>query len=137
MHVEHLLEVIPTRNILVVGDVMLDEYLWGSVRGISPEAPVPVVEIHHQTYALGGAGNVAANLSSLGSNVRAVGVVGADTQAAKLFELFSPTPRPSLLLFPCGDRPTTTKARIVAHSQQMLRPDRKERHGIPAATEAS
>ncbi len=137
MHVEHLLEVIPTRNILVVGDVMLDEYLWGNVRGISPEAPVPVVEIRHQTYALGGAGNVAANLSSLGSNVWVAGVVGADTQAAKLAELFSQTPRTSMHLFPCEDRPTTTKTRIVAHSQQMLRADREERHGIPAAAETN
>src|ERR1700676_1613169 len=137
MHIEHLLEVIPTRNILVVGDVMLDEYLWGNVRGISPEAPVPVVEIRHQTYTLGGAGNVAANLSSLGSNVWVAGVVGADTQAAKLTELFSQTPRTSMHLFSCEDRPTTTKTRIVAHSQQMLRADREERHGIPAATEAS
>lgn len=137
MPVEHLLEVIPTRNILVVGDVMLDEYLWGNVRGISPEAPVPVVEIHHQTYALGGAGNVAANLSSLGSNVWVTGVVGADTQAAKLFELFSQTPRTSTHLFPCQDRPTTTKTRIVAHSQQMLRTDREERHIIPAEAEAN
>lgn len=137
MPVEHLLEVIPTRNILVVGDVMLDEYLWGNVRGISPEAPVPVVEIHHQTYALGGAGNVAANLSSLGSNVWITGVVGTDTQSAKLFELFSQTPRTSTHLFPCPDRPTTTKTRIVAHSQQMLRTDREERHVIPAEAEAN
>lgn len=137
MPVEHLLEVIPTRNIMVVGDVMLDEYLWGNVRGISPEAPVPVVEIHHQTYALGGAGNVAANLSSLGSNVWVTGVVGADTQAAKLFELFSQTPRTSTDLFRCQDRPTTTKTRIVAHSQQMLRTDREERHIIPAEAEAN
>lgn len=137
MHVEHLLEVIPTRNIMVVGDVMLDEYLWGSVRGISPEAPVPIVEIRHQTYALGGAGNVAANLSNLGSNVWVAGVVGTDMQAAKLFELFSQTPRTSTHLFPCPDRPTTTKTRIVAHSQQMLRTDREERHAIPAEAEAN
>ena len=137
MPVKHLLEVIPTRNIMVVGDIMLDEYLWGNVRGISPEAPVPVVEIHHQTYALGGAGNVAANLSSLGGNVWIAGVVGTDIQAAKLHELFSQTSRISAHLFPCPDRPTTTKTRILAHSQQMLRTDREERHVISAEAEAN
>src|SRR5437016_3498776 len=137
MRVEELKEIIPTRKIMVVGDVMLDEYLWGHVRGISPEAPVPIVEIRQQTYALGGAGNVAANLASLGSNVWLAGVVGADSHAAKIFELFSETPRISMHLYPCQDRPTTTKTRILAHSQQMLRADREERHFIPAEAEAN
>ncbi|HEY6411853.1 MAG TPA: PfkB family carbohydrate kinase, partial [Ktedonobacteraceae bacterium] len=136
MRIEQLLEIIPTRNIMVVGDIMLDEYLWGTVRGISPEAPVPVVEIRSQTYAPGGAGNVAANLSALGSNVWLTGVVGDDTQAAKIVELLSDTPRISMRLFPCQDRPTTTKTRILAHSQQMLRADREERHFISAEAEA-
>lgn len=137
MRVEQLMEIIPTRNIMVVGDVMLDEYLWGSVRGISPEAPVPVVQIQSQTYALGGAGNVAANLVGLGSNVRLVGVVGADTQAARLFEILAELPRISMHLYPCQDRPTTTKTRILAHSQQMLRADREERHSISAEAECN
>src|SRR6266566_2861957 len=137
MRVEELKEIIPTRNIMVVGDVMLDEYLWGTVRGISPEAPVPVVEIRQQTYALGGAGNVAANLASLGSNVWLAGVVGADSHAAKIFELFSQTARISMHLYPCQDRPTTTKTRILAHSQQVLRTDREERHYIPPEAEAN
>lgn len=135
MRVEQLMEIIPTCNIMVVGDVMLDEYLWGSARGISPEAPVPVVEIRSQTYALGGAGNVAANLAALNSNVWLAGVVGADTQAAKLFEILAELPRISMHLYPCPDRPTTTKTRILAHSQQMLRTDREERHLIPAEAE--
>src|SRR5947209_11060037 len=137
MRIAELREIIPTRNIMVVGDLMLDEYLWGNVRGISPEAPVPIVEIRQQTYALGGAGNVAANLASLGSNVWLAGVVGVDSQAAKLFELSSETPRISMHLYPCQDRPTTTKTRILAHSQQVLRADREERHFIPAETEAN
>jgi D-glycero-beta-D-manno-heptose-7-phosphate kinase len=137
MRVEQLLEIIPTRNIMVVGDVMLDEYLWGNVRGISPEAPVPVVEIRSQTYALGGAGNVAANLAALGSNVWLAGVVGQDTQAAKIGEILSATPRISMLLYPSQDRPTTTKTRILAHSQQMIRADREERHFISAEAEAN
>lgn len=135
MRVEPLLKGIPTRTVLVVGDVILDEYLWGSVRGISPEGPVPVVEIRQQTYAPGGASNVAANIASLGGNVELVGVVGVDTQATKLLELFSQLPRISPHMFSCHDRPTTTKTRILAHSQQMLRTDREERHAIPAETE--
>jgi rfaE bifunctional protein kinase chain/domain len=137
MRVEQLLEIIPTRNIMVVGDIMLDEYLWGNVRGISPEAPVPVVEIRSQTYALGGAGNVAANLAALGSNVWLAGVVGEDTQAAKIYDILANIPRISMNLYPCQDRPTTTKTRILAHSQQMLRADREERHFISTEAEAN
>ncbi|GAC1627432.1 MAG: hypothetical protein NVS4B7_16890 [Ktedonobacteraceae bacterium] len=137
MRVEELREIIPTRNIMVIGDIMLDEYLWGTVRGISPEAPIPVVEIRRQTYALGGAGNVVANLASLGSKVYLAGVVGNDAQAAKIFELLSETPHISMHLYPCQDRPTTTKTRILAHSQQMMRTDREERHFISAEVEAN
>lgn len=137
MRFESLLELAPTRNILVVGDVMLDEYLWGHVRGISQEAPVPIVEIRHQSYAPGGAGNVAANLVSLGSNVVLTGVVGIDAQAARIHELFSHTKRVSMHLFPCPDRPTTVKTRILAHSQQMIRADREERHAIAPEAETS
>src|SRR5947207_10930272 len=100
MRVEQLMEIIPTCNIMVVGDVMLDEYVWGDVRGISPEAPVPVVQIRSHTYAPGGAGNVAANLAGLGSNVWLVGAVGNDSQATKLHEIFAQTPAISLHLYP-------------------------------------
>jgi rfaE bifunctional protein kinase chain/domain len=137
MRVEQLVEIVPTRNIMVVGDIMLDEYLWGNVRGISPEAPVPVVEIRSKTYALGGAGNVGANLANLGGRVELVGVVGDDAPAAKLSELASSTARVSLHLYRCPDRPTTTKTRIIAHSQQMLRTDHEERRPIPAQAEAA
>ncbi len=137
MRVEHLKKVIPTLNIMVVGDVMLDEYLWGNVRGISPEAPIPVVEIRQQTYAPGGAGNVAANLACLGCNACLTGVVGTDAQAAKLYELFATMPHISVHFYQCQDRPTTTKTRILAHSQQMLRADREERHFIRAEAEES
>src|SRR5438270_626687 len=128
MRVEQLMEIVSTRNIMVVGDLMLDEYLWGTVRGISPEAPVPVVEIRSKTYALGGAGNVAANLANLGSTVYLAGVVGNDVEAIRLSDLVSATPRISLYGYSCQDRPTTTKTRIIAHSQQMLRTDHEERN---------
>jgi rfaE bifunctional protein kinase chain/domain len=137
MRVEQLREIVPTRNIMVVGDIMLDEYLWGNVRGISPEAPVPVVEIRSKTYALGGGGNVGANLANLGGHVELAGVIGTDAEATKLSELASSVERISLHLFPCPDRPTTTKTRIIAHSQQMLRTDHEERGPIPAQAEAA
>src|SRR5579863_2092552 len=131
---QEIKEIIPRLNIMVIGDVMLDEYLLGHVRGISPEAPVPVVEIREQTYAPGGAGNVAANLASLGCNVWLAGVVGVDTQATKLSELIAEYSRISTHFYPCEKRPTTTKTRILVHSQQMLRTDREERQ--PISTEA-
>src|SRR6266567_8697500 len=92
MNIKQLIEVIAMRNIMVVGDVMLDEYQWGNVRGISPEAPVPVVEVRHQSWALGGAANVAVNLASLGSKVWLAGAVGSDTPASKISELFLQVP---------------------------------------------
>jgi rfaE bifunctional protein kinase chain/domain len=133
---QEIREILPRLNIMVIGDVMLDEYLLGHVRGISPEAPVPVVEIREQTYAPGGAGNVAANLASLGCNVRLCGVVGMDGSAARLYEIFATRPHISVYFHRCQDRPTTTKTRILSHSQQMLRADREERHPITPAAEA-
>jgi D-glycero-beta-D-manno-heptose-7-phosphate kinase len=135
MRVEDLIEAVSGHNILVVGDVMLDEYLWGSVHRTSPEAPVPIVAVERQTHALGGAGNVAANLASLGSRVWLVGAVGTDAQAAQIAELLTLTPGISSYLYPCQDRPTTTKTRIIAHGQQLLRADLEERHPIPAEAE--
>src|SRR5713226_3879584 len=126
MNIRQLIEVIPTRNIMVVGDVMLDEYQWGHVRGISPEAPVPIVEVRNSTWALGGAANVAVNLASLGSKVWLAGAVGSDIQASKISELFLQVPAISTHLYQCYDRPTTTKTRIIAHGHQILRTDREE-----------
>src|SRR5207302_5492830 len=103
MDIKQFIEMIPTRSIMVVGDVMLDEYLWGHVRGISPEAPVPIVEIRSQTYAPGGAGNVATNLASLSSHIWLAGAVGVDSQATKLHELLAQTPRIATHLYPCQD----------------------------------
>src|SRR3989442_5129104 len=76
------------RRILVLGDLMLDRYVWGHVDRISPEAPVPVVEVERETTALGGAGNVAANLRSLGAEPRLIGVVGEDSEGSLLLESF-------------------------------------------------
>ena len=136
MDIKQLIEMIPTRSIMVVGDVMLDEYQWGHVRGISPEAPVPIVEVRNLTWAPGGSGNVAVNLAGLGCKVWLAGAVGIDMQAAKIAELFLNSPSISTYLYECQDRPTTTKTRIIAHGHQVLRADREERQPISARAEA-
>src|ERR1044071_5503285 len=81
---EHIAGEFADKRIIVLGDLMLDEFIWGRVRRISPEAPVPVVEVERQTLALGGAGNVAANLVALGAQPVTVGVAGADANAERL-----------------------------------------------------
>jgi D-beta-D-heptose 7-phosphate kinase/D-beta-D-heptose 1-phosphate adenosyltransferase len=122
------------RRVLVVGDVMLDEFLWGRVSRISPEAPVPVVEVTRQSFHLGGAGNVAANVRSLGGSAVLVGLVGRDAAGEHVVEaLREAGVEPRLVSAP--DRPTTVKTRIVAHSQQVVRADREESRDVtgPAA----
>jgi D-glycero-beta-D-manno-heptose-7-phosphate kinase len=124
------------RRVLVVGDVMLDEFLWGRVSRISPEAPVPVVEVTRQSFHLGGAGNVAANVRSLGGSAVLVGLVGRDAAGGHVQDaLRAAGVLPRLVTAP--DRPTTVKTRIVAHSQQVVRADREEsRDAAGAAAEA-
>jgi D-beta-D-heptose 7-phosphate kinase/D-beta-D-heptose 1-phosphate adenosyltransferase len=115
------------RRILVLGDVMLDEFIWGKVRRISPEAPVPVVEVARESYHLGGSGNVAANLSALDAVPVPVGLVGDDLAARRLATLLTEHGiEPSGLVCDAG-RPTTVKTRIIAHSQQIVRADRESR----------
>lgn len=110
---------------LVIGDVMLDRYLWGAVTRISPEAPVPIVNIADTTVALGGAANVAANIAGFGSNAILVGVCGEDAEATTLGELLSAA-RIENAMHSFGDRPTTVKSRVVAHSQHVVRFDYEE-----------
>src|SRR2546421_1878822 len=87
MNVKQILNRFSGRTILVVGDVMLDEFIWGKVRRISPEAPVPIVEVLDETYRLGGAGNVAANIRSLEGNAIPIGVIGRDSAAERVLDL--------------------------------------------------
>jgi len=115
------------KRILVLGDVMLDEFIWGRVRRISPEAPVPVVEIERQTLALGGAGNVASNLVALGAKPVPLGVTGADGDAERLRLAFRALGITSDCLVADPARPTTLKTRIIAHNQQVVRADRESR----------
>jgi rfaE bifunctional protein kinase chain/domain len=121
------------RRVLVLGDLMLDRYIWGRVSRISPEAPVPVVEVSQSTSALGGAGNVAHNLLSLGAFPIVVGIVGDDEEGRWI--------RGSLAenrgIFIDRKRPTTVKTRIVAHHQQVVRVDQEKRRAVSPEIEAA
>jgi len=124
-----------SRRVLVVGDVMLDEFVWGRVSRISPEAPVPVVEVSHQTFHLGGAANVAANVRALGGGAIVAGVVGQDTAGARVREELSEAGIEATLAASDSSRPTTVKTRIIAHNQQVVRADRERSDAIPRALE--
>jgi D-glycero-beta-D-manno-heptose-7-phosphate kinase len=111
------------RRIVVIGDVMIDEWIWGAVTRISPEAPVPVVAVRDHSFTLGGAGNVANNLRALGAQVAFVGAVGSDPEGERVRALFGEIAVETSGLVVLDDRPTTRKTRIVAHNQQVVRAD--------------
>jgi D-beta-D-heptose 7-phosphate kinase/D-beta-D-heptose 1-phosphate adenosyltransferase len=122
---QQVLKQFPQQHILVVGDVMLDHFLWGKVSRISPEAPVPVVEVQRESYFPGGAANVARNLRALGSRVTVLGVIGDDDAGEELSEILDQQGVETHGLVIDPNRPTTLKTRIVAHSQQVVRFDRE------------
>lgn len=111
------------RPIGVVGDLMLDRFVWGRVSRISPEAPVPVVEIEREDYHLGGAANVARNLASLGASPLLVGTVGSDEAAATLRRTLVARGLSDQTIVEVRERRTTVKTRIIAHHQQVVRAD--------------
>ncbi|HEY0614231.1 MAG TPA: D-glycero-beta-D-manno-heptose-7-phosphate kinase [Candidatus Elarobacter sp.] len=111
------------RRVVVIGDAMIDEWIWGDVSRISPEAPVPVVAVREHTFTLGGAGNVASNLRALGARVAFVGGIGDDPEGARLRAMFDDLGVDARGLVTLTDRPTTRKTRVVAHSQQVVRAD--------------
>ncbi|HWP42585.1 MAG TPA: D-glycero-beta-D-manno-heptose-7-phosphate kinase [Blastocatellia bacterium] len=123
------------RRIVVLGDMMLDEFIWGKVRRISPEAPVPVVEVERQTLSLGGAGNVVSNLVALGALAVPLGVVGEDRDAERLRSAFDALGVRTDGLVTDPGRPTTLKTRIIAHNQQVVRADRENRTAISSSVE--
>jgi len=110
-------------KVLVVGDVMLDRYWWGSVDRISPEAPVPIVRLETMSLVAGGAANVAANLAGLGVTTYLVGVMGNDEESALLNKALEEVGIDEHFVLPVDGRKTTIKTRIVAHSQHVVRID--------------
>jgi D-beta-D-heptose 7-phosphate kinase/D-beta-D-heptose 1-phosphate adenosyltransferase len=111
------------RKVVVIGDVMIDEWIWGRVSRISPEAPVPVVAVHDHSFTLGGSGNVANNLRALGAQVAFVAVVGTDAESDRVRGLLDGIGADATGLIALDDRPTTRKTRVVAHNQQVVRAD--------------
>ena len=122
-------------RILILGDIMLDEYLHGSVSRISPEAPVPVVEISDEQISLGGAANVANNIAALGNEACLIGVVGEDDASVKLSQLLKEKGISREYLINDEERRTTMKTRIIAHSQQVVRADREDAFEISSEVE--
>ncbi len=114
------------KRVLVLGDLMLDKYIWGNVSRISPEAPVPVVEVQRESSCLGGAGNVAQNLLSLGAIPLLVGLVGDDAEGRWIRRQV----RNNRGIFVDPNRPTTVKTRIIAHHQQVVRVDWEKKSAV-------
>ncbi|MDP9111519.1 MAG: bifunctional ADP-heptose synthase, partial [Candidatus Eremiobacteraeota bacterium] len=115
-----------------VGDLMIDEWIWGRVTRISPEAPVPVVAVTDHSFTLGGAGNVANNLRALDAEVEVAGTIGDDAFAADVRRMFRAKNVSDRGVLVVQDRPTTRKTRIVAHNQQVVRTDWESSAAIPA-----
>jgi rfaE bifunctional protein kinase chain/domain len=125
------------RRIAVAGDFMLDRYVWGSATRLSPEAPVPVVDFKTESQVLGGAGNVAANLSALGAVVFPFGVTGDDEPGRAIRSLLEKEGMDTKGIVADASRITTIKTRIVARHQQIVRVDRERREPLTHAIEES
>lgn len=123
-------------KIAVIGDVMLDTYWWGQVERISPEAPVPIVALDRKEYRIGGAGNVALNLSCLGAQVAIISAIGPDDDGASLTKLFTQNNINVDHLLQLPSRITTSKSRIISRNQQMMRLDSEITHDLAAEDEA-
>jgi D-beta-D-heptose 7-phosphate kinase/D-beta-D-heptose 1-phosphate adenosyltransferase len=127
----------PRKRILVVGDLMLDQFVRGGVSRISPEAPVPVVQVRSESFVLGGAGNVAHNLSALGASVEVVGVLGDDPTGRMLLDDLSALRIEVGRVVVDSSRVTSQKCRVIAEHQQVVRFDRETIGPLPAQTERS
>lgn len=122
-------------RIAVVGDLMLDVYIWGKVARISPEAPVPIVEVQDESYRFGGAANVGMNIKSLGGNPVLIGVIGYDREGTIIDSLMEENNFEKDGVFYDDERPTTVKTRIIAHSQHVVRIDKEDKSNISVEME--
>jgi rfaE bifunctional protein kinase chain/domain len=132
---DQLFEAFSEVKVVVLGDVMLDTYWWGSVDRISPEAPVPVVALKHKEYRVGGAANVALNTASLGGKTYMISVIGHDEDGVLLKSLLNEKGINTNYICDVKDRVTTNKMRVMSRNQQMMRLDAEVTHDIDAATE--
>ncbi len=129
---ESLIKKFKAINLLVVGDVVLDEYLWGKVTRISPEAPVPVLHVQREATVLGGAGNVVRNIVALGAQSEFCALIGDGLPGQRVIELLEELGVDAKGMIKAHDRPTTVKTRVVAQSQQIVRFDRETEAPVPA-----
>jgi len=133
---KELLDKFPENKILVIGDLILDRFIWGKVSRISPEAPVPVVEVERESSAVGGAANVARNIVSLRGRATLAGVIGKDSQGRSLKREIKKCGIYSEGVIIDSSRPTTIKSRVIAHQQQVVRIDKEERVKLSAEAES-
>jgi D-beta-D-heptose 7-phosphate kinase/D-beta-D-heptose 1-phosphate adenosyltransferase len=127
-----IIENFPRSRVLVVGDIMADHFIWGKVSRISPEAPVPVVEVRKDSFMLGGCANVLNNIFAMGGRVHLAGVIGTDETGKRLLAEFRSRGVDTGGIVVEAGRPTTLKTRIVAHGQQVVRFDREDRKPVQA-----
>src|SRR5437870_11783654 len=132
---ETVLRKMVSQRIVVVGDAMLDIYLSGDAERISPEAPVPVVTVHTRRYALGGAANVAANVAATGAECRLVAVIGDDARGDSLRGELAQNRLADDHIVVAAARPTTSKTRVTARGQQLVRIDEETEEPIPPRAE--
>src|SRR5438477_11860791 len=134
-NLKRLIPRVAGKRIGVLGDLMLDRYLWGTASRLSPEAAVPVVDFVEQSECLGGAGNVAANISTLGAKVEAFGVIGNDEAGRALQKCLGAANVADKGIIADSKRVTTVKTRIIARHQQVVRVDRERRESLRAETQ--
>jgi rfaE bifunctional protein kinase chain/domain len=127
---KNILREFKKKKILIIGDLILDRYIWGKVNRISPEAPVPVVEVTDENFLLGGASNVANNIVALGGRATIVGVAGNDRTGGILRKMLEERGIQCGGVFWSSTRPTATKTRIIAHNQQVVRFDRENKDKV-------
>jgi rfaE bifunctional protein kinase chain/domain len=125
MNYQKIIKEFRNKRVLVIGDIILDHYIWGRVSRISPEAPVPVVEVTRESFLLGGAANVVHNIVSLGARASVVGIIGEDMAGEALRSMLDQKGVDCSGLF-IENRPTTVKTRVIAHNQQVVRFDRED-----------
>jgi D-beta-D-heptose 7-phosphate kinase/D-beta-D-heptose 1-phosphate adenosyltransferase len=123
----NLIDSFKKQSVLVVGDIMIDKFVWGKVKRISPEAPVPIVEVTKETQVLGGAANVANSITDLGAKAYMVSIIGNDVNGKALIDLFKEKEINSDYLVYDEKRPTIVKTRIIAVSQQLVRVDKESK----------
>ncbi|PLX14177.1 MAG: D-glycero-beta-D-manno-heptose-7-phosphate kinase, partial [Marinilabiliales bacterium] len=121
--VSHLFREFNQKKVIIIGDVMVDSYIWGSVNRISPEAPVPVVEVCKREDRLGGAANVGLNIKSLGAEAFLCSVIGNDIKGKDYLDLMAKQSLPTNGIVESSSRLTTTKFRVIVNNTQMLRVD--------------